>query len=177
MERLIALLDQKTKEIPERCFLNLPATEDEIREFELHMGLKLNESIRRFYLYCDGGFIATDQWDASTLKDEDMLPTVKWNSNYFLSLYEIYESYHGSGKYMMLHLADVEEEHGPKLIPLIQTDGQEMLVLDASDPEKSGPVLDAFHEEPWRQWGSVYKSFEDLLEEYIRREGRIKTIG
>lgn len=177
MQELLQRLKKKIKEIPGRCFFNPPATPEEILWFETELGAGLNDQLREFYLAYNGGFIADKRWGPDRLADPEIIDTLAWNSNYFLSLEEIIDSYFSNGFYSSPHLRDKEEEHGRKLIPIIHTSGQEILVLDITEPEKSGSVKDAFHEEPWYDWGTVYESFEELLRDYIIKEGQIKTIG
>jgi hypothetical protein len=177
MKELILLLRNKKELLPEKYFFNPPASKTEIEFFQREMGIILNENVRQFYLIFNGGFIALGSWESKFLYDNAMIETMKWNSNYFLSLSEIVESYYNCGTYSSPHLPEKEALHGRKLIPLIHTSGQEMLVLDATDPATSGPVLDAFHEEPYDEWGKVYETFEALVKDYIEKEGNIKTIG
>jgi hypothetical protein len=177
MQELIQLLNKKIAEIPHRCLFNPPATPEKLLWFEIELGAGLNDHVREFYLAFNGGFIADKRWGHDRLADPEMKDTIAWNSNYLLSLEEIIDSYFSNGFYSSPHLRDKEEEHGRKLIPIIHTSGQEILVLDITEPEKSGPVKDAFHEEPCYDWGTVYESFEELLRNYIEKEGQIKTIG
>lgn len=177
MNELLAMLKRKTEEIPWRCFFNPPASDVDILYFQIELGLEINPEVIEFYRHFNGGFIAGAMWNADALKKTDIIPSVKWNSNYFLSLDEILSEYEGEGSYGIIHLPDKEEEHGRRLIPIIHTVDQEILVLDATDSKKSGPVIDAFHEAPWHQWGTLYETFEDLLKDYIEKEGRIKTIS
>lgn len=38
-------------------------------------------------------------------------------------------------------------------------------------------ILDAFHENNADEWGILYKSFKDLLNDYIEKEGQIETVA
>jgi len=162
MEDILNRLKDKSVELGERAFFNPPATEDEIRDVEARLKIVFPISVRQFYLTFNGGFFAGADWSEEDLKDVRQFETIQWNSNYIMSLEDIKSGF--GSRY-------------PDCVPLIHTHTQEFLAI--INPLKNGesPVYDAFHEYSPHEWGVLYDSFEELLKDYIDKEGNIKTIA
>ncbi len=162
MEATLDRLRNKINTIKDRAFFSPPATLDDILETEQKLNIVFPASLRQFYLSFNGGFIASDMWSPDELQNAEMYETIQWNSNDILSLEEIKS---GFGRRY--------EDY----IPIIHTFSQEFLAIANPLNDNESPVLDAFHEAPPREWGVLYDNFESLLNDYIEREGIIKTMA
>lgn len=172
---LLEKLNKKATALKARNLLNHGAQQEQITDFEEKLNIKLPDFLRSFYQNCNGGCFADDSWSDDELQDSAERASIIWNSNYFLSLEEIIDAYN-LGKFANLDFQEAEKESGKKLIPIMHTNGQENLVWDATDAN-STKILDAFHEAGADEWNVLYKSFEDLIEAYIKTSGDIKTIA
>jgi len=161
MKTTLDRLKDKIARLGCRAFFNSPATEDEIRDVEEKLKIVFPVSLRTFYLTFNGGFFADTSWTETDLKDEFQFETIQWNSNYIMSLQDIKAGF--GSRY-------------PDCVPVIHTCSQEFLAV--INPLKNGesPVYDAFHEFPPHEWGVLYGNFEELLNDYIDKEGNINTI-
>ena len=162
MEATIYRLKDAIARLGSRAFFNPPATEDEIRDVEEKLKIVFPASVRQFYLTCNGGFFADETWLEEDLTNTRQLETIQWNSNHILPLEDIKSGF--GNRY-------------PDCVPVIHTHTQEFLAI--VNPLKNGesPVYDAFHEYPPNQWGVLYDNFGELLNDYINKEGNIKTIA
>ena len=141
--------------------------QSKIDELENEFDIKLPKSYKEFLLRFDGGYIS----DRPVQSDHDF-ESCEWNSNNFLSVYQIAEHY----KRIYYKFADLPE----KYIPFMHTAGGELLVFkNPLDKENESVVLDAWHEVFPNEWEEqqVYDSFSDLLAAYLENEGIISTIG
>ena len=162
MEETFNRLRDKIIRLGGRAFFNPPATEDRIRDVEEKLKIVFPVSVRQFYLTFNGGFFADTSWSEEELTDESRFETIQWNSNHIMSLEDIKSGF--GSRY-------------PDCVPVIHTHTQEFLAV--VNPLKNGesPVYDAFHEYPPNEWGVLYGNFEELLNDYIDKEGNIKTIA
>ena len=162
METTLSRLRDSIAKLGSRAFFNPPATEDEIRDVEEKLKIVFPVSVRKFYLTFNGGFFADTSWSEKDLKDNGQFEAIQWNSNYIMSLEDIKSGF--GNRY-------------PNYVPVIHTRSQEFLVI--GNPLKNGesPVYDAFHEYPPHDWGVLYDNFEELLRDYIDKDGNIKTIA
>lgn len=155
---LINNLKEKAKSLKHRnCFYD-GATVDEIEDFENKMNIILPTILKEFYLNFNGGFFADTSWSKEELEDEDDFGEILWNSNYFLRLDEIVEAYHLEGSFGSIDFIKQEKYYSKRLIPIMQTKDQEVLVWDATLPHET-PILDAFHEYNANEWKILYPSF------------------
>jgi len=161
METTIHRLKEKISALGERAFFNPPAAEETLRDVEERLKISFPASLRTFYLTFNGGFFADAGWSTDELKDSRQFETIKWNSNHIIPLEDIKSGF--GSRY-------------PGYVPVIHTRTQEFLTF--ANPLKDGesPVYDAFHEYTPNQWGTLYSNFEELLMDYIEKEGNIKTI-
>ena len=162
MEAILNRLKEKIVALGERAFFNLPAGEEAIRDVEERMKITFPASIREFYKAFDGGFFADTTWSFDELKDPRQFETIQWNSNNILSLEEIKSGF--GSRY-----------HG--CVPVIHTHTQEFLVFLNPLKDNESAIYDAFHEFQPHQWGALYSTFEELLNDYIDKEGNIKTLA
>ncbi len=167
---------KKSKQLKERNLFRKGATENEINDFEKYLNIKLPIILKNFYKLNNGGCFADDSWDSTDLTNKSELGTIYWNSNYFLSLEEIIDSYNFKGKYESINFKEQEKETNMRLIPILHTEGQECIVWNATK-ENETPILDAFHEYNADEWDILFNSIEELLENYIENEGNIETIA
>ena len=179
MKTIIDLLYKKIEEIPEMCYFNPPATDGDIKHFEEELGIKLPESMRMFYMHFDGGLIALDDalWENGQLKSKEDRAYTIWNSNLILSLGQILRAINDEEENLGCgYFVEMGNEAGLTVIPLISTASQEFLLWDATDCSKT-PILNAFHEYPADEWSPVYNSFEELMSDYVNKNGNIETIA
>ena len=162
MKTTINLLKAKIAAIGERAFFNPPATEDTIKDVEERLKITFPVSLRTFYLAFNGGFFADDSWTPDELKDAVLFETIQWNSNNILPLEDVKLGF--GSRY-------------PDCVPVIHTHTQEFLVFVNPLKDGESAVYDAFHEFTPDQWGALYDNFEELLMDYIEKEGNIKTIA
>lgn len=166
-------LDNVIEKLPGRAFFRKPATEKAVADLEREMGSELPEAYKAFLTVHDGGFIHEE----AILEEElaESLGDAAWNSNVLLGVEEIRAQF-ADMKTVLAAAAEVFGEVDGIYIPFCHTSGQELLVFKG--PLKGtadAEVLDAFHEVPPSCWEPVYASFAELLDEYVRTEGEIKT--
>ena len=162
MKSTIHLLNTKIQSLGTRAFFNPPATEDLIRDVEERLKISFPASLRVFYLAFNGGFFADTGWTPDQLKDVALFETIQWNSNNILPLEDVKLGF--GSRY-------------PACVPVIHTHTQEFLVVVNPLKDGESAVYDAFHEYTPDQWGVLYSNFEELLMDYIEKEGMIKTIA
>jgi len=162
MKTTINLLFEKIHALGARAFFNPPATEDMIRDVEERLKITFPASLRAFYLAFNGGFFADDSWTPDELKDVALFETIQWNSNNILLLEDVKLGF--GSRY-------------PECVPVIHTHTQEFLVFVNPLKDGESAIYDAFHEWEPDQWGALYSNFEELLLDYIEKEGNIKTIA
>lgn len=172
---IIEKLRSKVVQLKERSLFGDGATEKEIQNFENTLNIKLPPILKCFYEVFNGGCFVDDSWSKEELLNKDEFGSVIWNSNYFLKLDEIVDAY-DFGKFGSVDFQEQEKEFSRRLIPIIHTNGQENLVWDATETD-STKILDAFHEFGVDEWDVIYQSFEELLLEYIEKEGDIETVS
>ena len=161
-ESTINRLRAKTVLLANRAFFNPPAGEDAIKDVEERLKITFPASISEFYKAFNGGFFADETWTSEELKDARRFETIQWNSNNILTLEDIKSGF--GSRY-------------PGCIPIIHTYRQEFLAFINPLKDSESPVYDAFHEYPPDKWGVLYNNFEELLNDYIQKEGNIKTIA
>ena len=161
MKSTIYLLNTKIQALGARAFFYPPATENLISDVEERLKISFPASLRAFYLAFNGGFFADDSWTQDQLTDAAMLETIQWNSNNILPLEDVKLGF--GSRY-------------PACIPVIHTHTQEFLVFVNPLKDGESAIYDAFHEFTPDQWGVLYSNFEELLMDYIEKEGMIKTI-
>jgi hypothetical protein len=162
METTINKLRTKIIALGERAFFNPPADEDAIKDVEERLKITFPASVRDFYKAFNGGFFADTSWEPDELKDAHQFETIQWNSNNILTLEDIKLGF--GSRY-------------PDCVPVIHTHTQEFLAFINPLNDNESPVYDAFHEYPPQEWGVLYNNFEELLNDYIDKEGNIKTIA
>ena len=162
MKSTIRLLNEKIRALGTRAFFNPPATEEMISGVEERLKITFPTSLRTFYLAFNGGFFADDSWTPDELKDVALFETIQWNSNNILPLEDVKLGF--GSRY-------------PGCVPVIHTHTQEFLVFINPLKDGESAVFDAFHEFTSDQWGVLYGNFEELLIDYIEKEGNIKTIA
>lgn len=162
MKTTLQLLNAKIQTLGARSFFNPPATEDMIRDVEERLKITFPASLRAFYLSFNGGFFASDHWTTEELEDVTLFETIQWNSNHILSLEDVKLGF--GSRY-------------PSCVPVIHTHTQEFLVVINPLKDGDSAVYDAFHEWTPDQWGVLYNNFQELLIDYIEKEGMIKTIA
>lgn len=169
-------LKEKSLQLNERNLFAKGASNAEIEHFETTLNIKLSEVLKAFFLLNNGGCFADNSWETEELKNPEEQESIIWNSNYFLSLEEIIETYNFDGSFTSIDFRDQEKETQKRLIPIMHTKGQENLVWDATE-ENSTKIVDAFHEHNADEWTVLYPTFEALLEAYVDKEGDIETIA
>lgn len=162
MRTTLDRLKDKIVALGERAFFNPPATEGEIRDVEQKIKIEFPVSLREFYLTFNGGFFADTTWTTADLKDAGQYETIQWNSNNIMPLEDIKSGF--GSRY-------------PDCVPIIHTHTQEFMAIINPLVNSESPVYDAFHEYPPYEWGVLYDNFEKLLNDYIDKEGDIKTIA
>jgi hypothetical protein len=162
MEATISLLKEKIIAFGGRAFFNPPVTEDAIRDVEERLKVTFPASLRKFYLSFNGGFFADVDRQPEELKDAGQFEVIQWNSNSIIPLEDIKLGF--GSRY-------------PGCVPVIHTRSQEFLVFVNPLKDGESAVYDAFHECPPDQWGVLYENFEELLMDYIEKEGNIRTIA
>ncbi len=146
----------------ERAFFKPPVSEDEILDVEKKLKITFPVSVREFYIAFNGGFFADETWNVDDLKDAHQYEAIQWNSNNIMPLEDIKSGF--GSRY-------------PNCVPIIHTHTQEFLAVVNPLANGESPVYDAFHEYPPHEWGVLYSNFEELLNDYIDKEGNIKTIA
>jgi len=162
MKTTLHRLRDKIAALDERAFFYPPAGEDAIRDVEERLKITFPASLREFYTAFNGGFFADTTWSSDELKDVRQCETIQWNSNNILTL------------------EDIKSGFGSRYtgcVPVIHTRTQEFLVFLNPLKDNESPVYDAFHEYQPHQWGTLYNNFEELLNDYIDKEGNIKTFA
>ena len=148
--------------LADRAFFNPPADEDAIKDVEERLKIIFPASVKEFYKVFNGGFFADASWSPEELKDARKFETIQWNSNNILTLEDIKLGF--GSRY-------------PGCVPIIHTYSQEFLAITNPLKDNESPVYDAFHEYPPNDWGVLYNNFGELLNDYIEKEGNIKTIA
>lgn len=171
MEATLLLLSAKIVALGDRAFFNPPATKADIKDVEERLNITFPASVREFYLAFNGGFFADLSWSPDELKDARLnglvgqphrLEDIQWNSNNIMPLEDIKSGF--GSRY-------------PDCVPIIHTHTQEFLAFVNPLKDDESPIYDAFHEYPPHEWGVLYNNFEELLTDYIDKEGIIKTFA
>ena len=151
---------------PSFCFFNDPAPVDAIMQFEADQELMLPVSYKDFLLHFNGGFISLMEG-----KEGIDFETLAWNSNYFLSIEEIRDAL-----FRIEHKTEWMEE---SFIPFLHTSSGEYLGFMNPLEGNESKVYDLWHEAPAAEWKEqvVYNNFQELLEDYINRDGMIESVG
>ena len=172
MKEIIKKFVEKAQAMGKRNLFNKGVTSEEIAKYQKQLqekfGITLPPLVVEFYQQFNGGCFADTSWSEEDLDNTKERGDILWNSNAFIPLEEIV-----SCEYF--DIQEVKEETGRIFFPIIDTKGQEVLVIENG----KNPILDAFHEaiEFPKDWGELYPSFEKLLEAYIETEGDIKVIA
>ena len=162
MKTTIHRLREKIASLGGRAFFNPPASEDAIRDAEERLNVAFPASVREFYRAFNGGFFADDSWTTDELNDARQFETIQWNSNNILTLDDVKL---GFGR------------RYPGCIPVMHTHTQEFLAFINPLKDNESAIYDAFHEYAPNEWGALYNNFEELLNDYIEKEGNIKTMA
>ena len=173
IEVILQRLKAKISQMPDNCHFSPATSEEEIKNLETVLSINLPYSYRTFLKNFNGGFICSESI-AKFIKKRNDLETAAWNSLFIFGTTEIYEEY-AKLRDMNWKLFSDRKEVYP-FIPFCSTEIQEKLVFVLPlDENFESPVFDAFHEDPYSDWGILYNNFEDFLESYI--DGSVKTIA
>lgn len=173
IEKTIKLLNQKIEESPGNCIFKECAQTMDIVNFEAEFGINLPLSYIIFLESYDGGFICGN-YQAKMISENDNFEDAKWNSTTFFGLDEIREIYENKSS-MNWKLFEKKYDVYP-FIPFCRTSIGELLVFaNPLNSNRESPVFDAFHEEFPRDWGTLFPSFSELLENYLSNNGTIPT--
>ncbi len=173
IEIILQRLKTKISQMPDNYHFSPAASEEEIKKLETDLSINLPHSYRTFLKNFNGGFICSESI-AKYIKKRNDIETAAWNSLFIFGTTEIREGY-ARLRDMSWKLSSGWKEVYP-FIPFCSTEIQEKLVFVLPlDENSESPVFDAFHEEPYSDWGILYNNFEDFLESYI--DGNIKTIA
>ena len=166
MNELLIKLAEKIKEDPKGCFFNGPAESELIRQVEELKAIILPTSFKEFLMRFNGGFISLFEY-----KEGRDIETLAWNSNQLLSLEEI----SGAMQRIEHKVSGLEV----KFIPFLHTSGGYYLCFLNPLEGVESKVYDLWHEAPATEWLEqvVYDSFAELMEEYLKQNGKIETIG
>ncbi|MDO9576433.1 MAG: SMI1/KNR4 family protein [Candidatus Cloacimonadales bacterium] len=175
LSNILKKLESKIQENPEKFHFEPPAKEEDIARKEFLLGIELPLSYREFLKNFNGGFICNN-FLAAKIKIDNDIETARWNSLVIFSLEELYDEY--------IDLNDrnwkmpLEWDGVYPIIPFGRTAIQELLVFAAPlNAELESPVFDAFHEDPISDWEILYKNFTEFLDDYLSKEGNIKTVA
>jgi hypothetical protein len=166
MKEILEKLDKLVKELPDDCYFNDPASDEQIKVLESKYDIKLPGSFIQFLKHYNGGFVSLFRGR----KDTD-IDTLAWNSNYILAVELIDELFD------KINYKTYGEE--VKYIPILHTQIGEHLgfryPLEAGGESK---IYDLWHEASASEWADsvVYENFSALLEDYISRKGIIETM-
>jgi len=173
---IIEKLKEKSEKLKERSLFREKATKEQIKHLEVSLNIELPQIMKSFYSTFNGGCFTDNSWCKKDLLNLEEHETIIWNSNYFLSIEELINTYNFDGPFTSIDFQEQEKATNKKLIPLIHTKGQENLVWDATNKTET-KILDAFHEVNADEWNVLFSTFEDLLTAYIDTEGDIETIS
>jgi len=173
IETVLQRLKTKISQMPDNCHFSPAASEEEIKNLESVLSIDLPHSYRTFLKNFNGGFICSESI-AKFIKKRNDFETAAWNSLFIFGTTEIQEEYSKLRDMNWKLFSDLKEVY--PFIPFCRTEIQEKLVFVLPLNENSeSPVFDAFHEDPYSDWGILYNNFEEFLESYI--DGSIKTIA
>jgi len=173
IETVLQRLKTKISQMPDNCHFSPAASEEEIKNLESVLSIDLPHSYRTFLKNFNGGFICSESI-AKFIKKRNDFETAAWNSLFIFGTTEIQEEYSKLRDMNWKLFSDLKEVY--PFIPFCRTEIQEKLVFVLPLNENSeSPVFDAFHEDPYSDWGVLYNNFEEFLESYI--DGSIKTIA
>ena len=173
IETVLQRLKTKISQMPDNCHFSPAASEEEIKNLETVLSINLPHSYRTFLKNFNGGFICSESI-AKFIKKRNDFETAAWNSLFIFGTTEIQEEYSKLRDMNWKLFSDLKEVY--PFIPFCRTEIQEKLVFVLPLNENSeSPVFDAFHEDPYSDWGILYNNFEEFLESYI--DGSIKTIA
>jgi len=173
IETVLQRLKTKISQMPDNCHFSPVASEEEIKNLESVLSIDLPHSYRTFLKNFNGGFICSESI-AKFIKKRNDFETAAWNSLFIFGTTEIQEEYSKLRDMNWKLFSDLKEVY--PFIPFCRTEIQEKLVFVLPLNENSeSPVFDAFHEDPYSDWGILYNNFEEFLESYI--DGSIKTIA
>ena len=173
IEIILQRLKIKISQMPDNCHFSSAASEEDIKNLETVLNINLPHSYRTFLKNFNGGFICSESL-ARFIKKRNDLETAAWNSIFIFGTTEIREEYARLRDMNWKLFSDWKEVY--PFIPFCSTEIQEKLVFVLPlDENSESPVFDAFHEDPYSDWGILYDNFEDFLESYI--DGSIKTIA
>ncbi len=173
IETVLQRLKTKISQMPDNCHFSPAASEEEIKNLESVLSIDLPHSYRTFLKNFNGGFICSESI-AKFIKKRNDFETAAWNSLFIFGTTEIQEEYSKLRDMNWKLFSDLKEVY--PFIPFCRTEIQEKLVFILPlDENSESPVFDAFHEDPYSDWGILYNNFEEFLESYIA--GSIKTIA
>lgn len=174
IDEILTELERKVKSDPEKYIFDPGTTIKEIEEFELITGIELPLSYRKFLLKFNGGFICPDYFKGN-IESFEKLDTAKWNSITIFSLRELYAKYQDLDSWSWKLFNDWRGVY--PIVPVARAENNELLVI--INPLKNGesPVFDAFHEDPFYDWGILSNDFAEFLESYLNSDGRLSTIS
>ena len=173
--KIINLLDEKIKKMPDNCFFNEGASVDEVMELEFDLGIILPLSYKIFLNHYNGGFIC-GKYQAKMIKEDGAFEDARWNSVHLFSLEEIREIYEEKSL-MNWKLSNQEFDIYP-FIPFCRTAISELLIFaNPLDKKMECPVFDASHEEFPSSWGKLFMNFTKFLDKYVNNNGFIPTIS
>ncbi|MHC0448308.1 SMI1/KNR4 family protein [Flavobacterium sp. 3-218] len=135
---------------------------------EKTLNLKFPNDISEFYTTYNGGFIPDSLISEKKIYDARFYDQIEWESNSFLSLEDIVY-YYNLDEENSINFKRQESLNSKRLIPFFRTKEQEFLVFTESS------VILWAKEMGNNQisWINVYPNFENLLNEYIKNEGKI----
>lgn len=165
LSQLLTQLEEKIEAMPERCFFNEELSYDELMDFLDQQPFLFPISYFTFLLNHNGGFICPENLKSLSFE------SIAWNSNRFLSISEIKHAY---------QRMEYKFSGGKTLfVPFMQVENAEYLAFKYPLEDHESPVYDIWHEAFPAEWleQKVYSGFEKLLEDYIRNDGFIRTIG
>lgn len=162
------------KSNPDKYIFDPPASEEEIEKIELITGIELPKSYKKFLLKFNGGFICPTYFKGQT-QDQERLATAKWNTLTIFSLQELFQRYQELDAWNWKLYNDWQGVY--PIIPIARAVNNELLVIINPLNNGESPVFDAFHEEPYFDWGILSDNFADFLENYLELEGKISTIS
>ena len=165
MKDLLHQLEEKMEALPHRCFFNEAVGYDELMDFLDPQPFLFPLSHMTFLLNYNGGFICREEIQKLSIE------TMAWNSNRFLSIHEIDAAYS--------RIRHKFSKNGPQFVPFMQVENSEYLAFTYPYEEYESPVYDIWHEAFPNEWlqQEVYSGFEELLDDYIKSDGFIRTIG
>jgi hypothetical protein len=144
-------MDQLLVELSQFHFPNGPATSAQIEAFEAHVGWRLDEDLRAFYLHCNGATLFKPRADALYR---------------FLSLSEIRRAR------LAIRARDEDQDGAPSVFTLVDMQDSDYVVVDVTQREANRyPLFDAFHE-TFPETERIASSFEDFLKRALHSGNR-----